>query len=130
MGAALADRYAVGAQLGRGGMATVYVAEDLRHQRRVALKVLNPALGARLGATASLLRSGSRPVSSILAVAGEEGCGRVATLVAERAGVRPRPHRRDQRIAVFHRLQTGALSHEFCGILMSRASDDPSAFIT
>jgi eukaryotic-like serine/threonine-protein kinase len=48
--AALADRYVVGAELGRGGMATVYVAEDLRHQRRVAIKVLDPDLGAMLGA--------------------------------------------------------------------------------
>ena len=48
--AALADRYAVGAELGRGGMATVYVAEDLRHRRRVAVKVLHPELGAALGA--------------------------------------------------------------------------------
>jgi len=48
--AALADRYAVGAVLGRGGMATVYVAEDLRHQRRVAIKVLDPDLGVLLGA--------------------------------------------------------------------------------
>ena len=46
---ALADRYAVGAELGRGGMATVYVAEDLRHQRRVAIKVLDPELAAVLG---------------------------------------------------------------------------------
>ena len=48
--AALADRYVVGAELGRGGMATVYGAEDLRHQRRVAIKVLDPHLGAMLGA--------------------------------------------------------------------------------
>jgi len=48
--AMLAGRYAVGAELGRGGMATVYVAEDLRHHRRVALKVLDPELGAVLGA--------------------------------------------------------------------------------
>ena len=47
--AALADRYAVGDVLGRGGMATVYVADDLRHHRRVALKVLDPRLGAILG---------------------------------------------------------------------------------
>ena len=48
--AALADRYVVGEELGRGGMATVYVAEDLRHARRVALKTLDPQLGAMLGA--------------------------------------------------------------------------------
>ena len=48
--AALADRYVVGEELGHGGMATVYVAEDLRHQRRVAIKVLDPHLGAMLGA--------------------------------------------------------------------------------
>jgi Tol biopolymer transport system component len=48
--AALADRYVVGEELGHGGMATVYVAEDLRHQRHVAIKVLDPHLGAMLGA--------------------------------------------------------------------------------
>jgi len=47
---ALADRYTVGAMLGRGGMATVYLAEDLRHHRRVAIKVLDRQLGALLGA--------------------------------------------------------------------------------
>jgi hypothetical protein len=47
---ALADRYRVGAELGRGGMATVFAAEDLRHHRRVAIKVLDPDLGAMLGA--------------------------------------------------------------------------------
>src|SRR5688572_25091985 len=48
--AALAERYAVGMEIGRGGMATVYAAEDLRHQRRVAIKVLDPQVGALLGA--------------------------------------------------------------------------------
>jgi Tol biopolymer transport system component/tRNA A-37 threonylcarbamoyl transferase component Bud32 len=48
--AALADRYVVGAEVGRGGMATVYAADDVRHHRRVALKVLDPRLGALLGA--------------------------------------------------------------------------------
>jgi serine/threonine-protein kinase len=49
LNAALAGRYAVEREIGRGGMATVYLARDLRHDRRVALKVLNPELGAILG---------------------------------------------------------------------------------
>jgi hypothetical protein len=48
--AALADRYAIEHELGRGGMATVYVAQDLRHHRRVAVKVLRPDLAAVIGA--------------------------------------------------------------------------------
>jgi serine/threonine-protein kinase len=47
--AALADRYRIERELGRGGMATVYLAEDVRHHRKVALKVLLPELGAVLG---------------------------------------------------------------------------------
>jgi serine/threonine protein kinase/tetratricopeptide (TPR) repeat protein len=46
---ALADRYLVLEELGRGSSATVYLAQDLRHDRRVALKVLHSALGAALG---------------------------------------------------------------------------------
>jgi eukaryotic-like serine/threonine-protein kinase len=46
---ALADRYRVERKLGSGGMATVYLAEDLRHGRKVAIKVLEPALAAVLG---------------------------------------------------------------------------------
>ncbi len=48
--AALADRYAVQRELGSGGMATVYLAEDLKHKRKVAVKVLRPELAAVLGA--------------------------------------------------------------------------------
>ena len=48
--AALADRYTIERELGAGGMATVYLAEDLRHHRKVALKVLRPELAATLGA--------------------------------------------------------------------------------
>jgi eukaryotic-like serine/threonine-protein kinase len=48
--AALAERYRIERELGAGGMATVYLAEDLRHRRRVAVKVLKPELAAVLGA--------------------------------------------------------------------------------
>ena len=46
--AALADRYAIQRELGQGGMATVYLATDLRHHRDVARKVLRPELAAAL----------------------------------------------------------------------------------
>ena len=46
---ALADRYAVESEIGRGGMATVYLAEDLKHHRKVAIKVLHPELAAAVG---------------------------------------------------------------------------------
>ena len=46
---ALADRYTLERELGRGGMATVYLAQDLKHDRPVALKVLKPELAAALG---------------------------------------------------------------------------------
>jgi len=48
--AALAGRYAIERELGRGGMAMVYLAHDLKHDREVALKVLRPELAAVLGA--------------------------------------------------------------------------------
>ncbi|HEY2850596.1 MAG TPA: protein kinase [Gemmatimonadaceae bacterium] len=48
--AALADRYRIERELGAGGMATVYLAEDLKHDRKVAIKVLKPELAAVLGA--------------------------------------------------------------------------------
>lgn len=47
--AALADRYAIEREVGSGGMATVYLAKDLRHERQVAIKVLRPDLASTLG---------------------------------------------------------------------------------
>ncbi len=49
LSAALADRYRVERELGAGGMATVYLAHDIKHDRDVAIKVLHPDLGAALG---------------------------------------------------------------------------------
>jgi len=50
LSAALADRYAIERELGQGGMATVYLAEDLKHHRQVALKGLRPELAVTIGA--------------------------------------------------------------------------------
>ena len=47
--AALSDRYAIERELGAGGMATVYLAQDLKHHRKVAVKVMRPELSAILG---------------------------------------------------------------------------------
>ena len=46
----MAGRYALDGALGQGGLATVYLAEDLRHGRKVALNALKPELAAGLGA--------------------------------------------------------------------------------
>ncbi|HEY3013140.1 MAG TPA: hypothetical protein VGJ36_10355, partial [Gemmatimonadales bacterium] len=50
LAAALSDRYVLDRELGQGGMAVVYLAHDVRHDRGVALKVLRPELAAVIGA--------------------------------------------------------------------------------
>jgi eukaryotic-like serine/threonine-protein kinase len=55
LSAALADRYRIERELGAGGMATVYLAHDMRHDRDVAIKVLHPDLGAALGSERFLI---------------------------------------------------------------------------
>ncbi len=48
--AALSDRYTIERELGQGGMATVYLAHDIKHDRKVAIKVLRPELAVAIGA--------------------------------------------------------------------------------
>src|SRR5881409_734839 len=50
LSSALTTRYTIERELGSGGMATVYLAQDVRHDRKVALKVLRPELAAVIGA--------------------------------------------------------------------------------
>src|SRR5688572_17049791 len=50
LSATLEGRYRIERELGQGGMATVYLAQDLRHHRKVAVKVLRPELAAAVGA--------------------------------------------------------------------------------
>ena len=62
---ALAGRYRIEREIGQGGMATVYLAEDLKHDRKVAIKVLRPELAAIIGAERFLARSRRSPRCNI-----------------------------------------------------------------
>ncbi len=81
---ALADRYRIERELGSGGMATVYLAHDLRHDRKVAVKVLRPDLAAVIGAerflneirvTAKLQHPHILPLHDSGEAGGEDGLG-------------------------------------------------------
>ena len=50
LNAALEGRYRIASEIGEGGMATVYLADDIKHEREVALKVMKPELAALVGA--------------------------------------------------------------------------------
>jgi serine/threonine protein kinase len=60
LGIALDGRYRIERELGAGGMATVYLAHDLKHDRKVAIKVLKPELAAVLGAERFIVHTMSR----------------------------------------------------------------------
>ena len=59
LNAALEGRYTIEREVGAGGMATVYVADDVKHERKVALKVLKPELTAVVGAERFLAETGT-----------------------------------------------------------------------
>lgn len=65
LAAALSDRYRVERELGRSGMAVVFLAEDLKHRRRIAINLLQPGLSAILGSSRSSAKSRSPPPSGI-----------------------------------------------------------------
>src|SRR5580765_6569965 len=96
LAAALRDRYVLERQVGAGGMATVYLAQDLRHKRLVALKVVRPELGGREGVerflreielAARLQHPHILPVFDSGVI--DDGAGRPARLVGD--GVQPVP---------------------------------------
>src|SRR5438445_13148973 len=96
---ALADRYAIERELGHGGMATVYLARDPKHDRPVALKVLRPQLAAVLGGERflreiSLTAQLQHPHILTLIDSGEaDGFPYYVTLSLEGATLRQRPER-------------------------------------
>ncbi len=76
---ALADRYALHEELGAGGMATVYLADDLKHDRKVAVKVLRPELAVVLGAE-RFVQEIKTTLSDRYAIEREVGSGGMATV--------------------------------------------------
>jgi len=63
---ALIDRYVIESELGEGGMATVYLAHDTKHNRKVALKVMKPELAAAAPAHSAAARLGRSPGIPVL----------------------------------------------------------------
>jgi hypothetical protein len=94
LGAALSDRYRIERKIGEGGMATVYLAHDVRHDRQVAIKVLHEDLGATLGPErflAEIKTTEPAASASCRCWSGRRGRGQAALLChAIRGGVAPR----------------------------------------
>ena len=66
LNAALQGRYRIEREIGEGGMATVYLANDLKHERKVALKVLKPELAAVVACQAPLLNPANEAVPTVV----------------------------------------------------------------
>ncbi len=89
--AVLSDRYRIDPELGQGGMATVYLAHDVKHDRDAAIKVLHPDLGAALGVTGQTLRARCRHHAAASRLGRCTGGGEVAAAVSSRPWNRARP---------------------------------------
>ena len=92
---ALADRYRIERELGAGGMATVYLAHDLRTDRQVAIKVLRPELAAVIGAVSSCSTGGRRSLRSVRSEQRDR-----STHVASIASL----HANSQRLEILHQI--------------------------
>jgi serine/threonine protein kinase len=94
---ALGDRYHIERELGTGGMATVYLAQDLRHHRQVAIKVLKPELAAVIGAERFLSEirttANLQHPATAYRPARHPGCRSARATTASRGRVAPLPPR-------------------------------------
>ena len=104
LAAALAGRYRIERELGAGGMATVYLAHDLKHDRKVAIKVLHPDLAAVIGAERFLneIKTTANLQPPAHPAAARFGCrGRIAVLrdAVRRGRVAPRSGSRCETLA-------------------------------
>jgi serine/threonine protein kinase len=83
---ALDGRYRIERELGQGGMATVYLAEDLKHDRKVAVKVLRPELAAVSGLPERPRPRGYPDTSMVRSLLGGKVGGRYAVFPRPRSG--------------------------------------------
>ena len=104
LGAALADRYALDRELGAGGMATVYLAHDLKHDRKVAIKVLRPELAAVIGAErflAEIKTTANLQHPHILPLF-DSGVAKVPSIIDDRSSIIHHPASDHDRSSTIH----------------------------